>query len=67
MISADAAARMFIKMKHDNRSLPPFNGDILAWPTFLRKYKRTTEEYELDEYENQERLQKALRGQANDW
>lgn len=45
-------------------SLPQFNGDVISWPTFIKKYHKTTTRYSIDEDANRERLMKALKGPA---
>ena len=45
-------------------NLPKFYGDVMAWPEFYRKFKRSTEYFAIQEEDNRDRLDKALRGEA---
>lgn len=59
-----AIAKIMRQLKPDNRKLPKFRGDVLEWPLFIKKYRRTTRELQIDNEENRERLEGALQGRA---
>lgn len=63
-VSVAAITKIIRQLKPDNRKLPKFSGDVLEWPQFIKKYRRTTRELQLDNEENRERLEGALRGRA---
>lgn len=61
-------ARLLTRSQNDAtlHKLPTFSGDILEWPTFINKYRKTTEDFHLTEDVNHERLKAALRGSAKE-
>lgn len=64
MISVETAAKMFSKIRSEDRNLPKFYGEVLEWPNFIEKYRRTTAEHGIDDSANRERLLKSLRSSA---
>lgn len=48
------------------RELPTFTGDLVDWPIFIGEYKRSTETFNLTQYENLIRLDRSLKGRARE-
>jgi hypothetical protein len=44
--------------------LPKFGGEAIEWPSFVTTYRRTTDDCQLTESENTERLRKSLEGKT---
>lgn len=66
MMPVDAVTQMITKFRHEDRSLPSFRGSVLDWPLFIRKFRKTTEEFNISDDANHKRLDKAIRGGARD-
>ena len=56
----------FISRQSLRKELPTFDGNPLDWPNFICQYKNTTEICGFSNEENQNRLQKCLKGKAKE-
>lgn len=64
MIPVDAVAQLYRQIRNDDRPLPSFGGDVLEWPGFIDKYRRTAKDQDITDDVKRDRLDKALYGDA---
>ena len=67
VFSAFDPSQMQYMVRHGRvrlRDLPTFAGNPEEWPMFLSSFEYTTKEYVYNDVDNQDRLQKALKGKT---
>lgn len=64
MVPFDAVAHLLSQLRDEDRSLPTFSGEVLDWPGFIEKYRRTTKAGNISDDVNRKRLEDALKGPA---
>ena len=53
-------------LRPQDTTLPPFRGDALDWPLFIKRFRTSTAESQISDEVNLNRLNAALRGPARD-
>ena len=65
-IPVEILAELARNLRPQDTTLPTFRGDALDWPSFIKRFRTTTEESQISDEVNLNRLNAALRGPARD-